>query len=159
MNMSCENCKRISRLPTRREFLWEVGGGLAGLAVASLLANESAAQDVQSSKYTVQNPAHFAPKAKHVIIIQLPGGLCHNDTFDYKPELAKHQGQEVQGTNTVVPFNGKRGTVLKSPWEFKQYGKSGKWVSDLLPNIGRCVDDLSFLHSMQSLRHAHGQAL
>jgi len=81
------------------------------------------------------------------------------DTFDYKPALSKHHGQEVQGSNTIVPFNGKRGTVLKSPWAFRQYGKSGKWVSDLLPHIGRCSDDLTFVHSMVSRSNAHGPAL
>src|ERR1041384_5438413 len=120
---------------------------------------DDARAETGSRKSETGSPPHFAPKAKHVIFIHLPGGLSHIDTFDYKPDLAKFHGKEVQGTNTVVPFNGKRGTVLKSPWEFRQYGKSGKWVSDLLPNIGRCSDDLTYIHSMQSRSNAHGPAL
>ena len=88
--MSCKNCARIDRAPTRRELLWEVGGGLAGIALASLMADEAHAAPQPS------RPQYRGP-AKHVIFISLPGGLSHVDTFDYKPELVKHHGQEVQG--------------------------------------------------------------
>src|SRR5690349_19751084 len=147
---SCSACKRTNRPPTRRELLWEVGGGLAGIALASILADEARAD----SRTSNIGRAHYAPKAKQVLFIHLPGGLSHVDSFDYKPELAKNHGKEVEGRNTVVAFNGKRGTVLKSPWEFRRYGKSGKWVSDLLPHIGACTDDLTFIHSMQSKSNA-----
>ena len=138
----------MSRKLTRRELLWETGGGLAGLALAQMLAADSPAKQ-----------PHFAPKAKNIIMIFLPGGLSSVDTFDYKPELVKHHGKETQGANTITPFFGKRGTVMKSPWEFRQRGKSGKWVSDLLPHLGTCVDDLTFFHSMVSRSNAHGPAL
>jgi len=142
--------------------LWEVGGGLAGIALATLMAEDvSAAQQARRAELEPNSrPApHFSPKVKKVIFIHLPGGLSHIDTFDYKPDLAKYHGQEVQNKNTIVPFNGKRGSVLKSPWEFRQYGKSGRWVSDLVPHIGACSDDLTFIHSMQSRSNAHGPAL
>ena len=138
----------MSRKLTRRELLWETGGGLAGLALAQMLAAD-----------TPTNQPHFAPKAKNIIMIFLPGGLSAVDTFDYKPELVKHHGKETQGANTITPFFGKRGTVMKSPWNFQQRGKSGKWVSDLLPHIGEQVDDLTFFHSMVSRSNAHGPAL
>jgi hypothetical protein len=155
--MPCSKCQRADRHPSRREFLWEVGGGLAGIALASLLADEAAAQP---QKLDARTPApHYRPRAKKVIFISLPGGLSHVDTFDYKPALIKHHGQEVTGTNAIVPFNGKRGTVLKSPWEFRQYGQCGRWVSDMLPHIGGCADDLTFIHSMVSRSNAHGPAL
>jgi hypothetical protein len=102
---------------------------------------------------------HFDPKAKRVIMVFLPGGISHLDTFDYKPELAKHHGKETQGANTITPFFGKRGTVMKSPWKFRQCGQSGKWTSDLLPRLGEVVDDAAFLHSMVSRSNAHGPAL
>ena len=151
--MSNENCKRTSVQPTRREFLWEIGGGLAGIALASM-AHDEARADSRSTGLS-----HFGGRAKHVIFISLPGGLSHLDSFDYKPELIKNHGKEMSGSNTIVPFNGKRGTVLKSPWEFRPYGKSGKFLSDLLPNINRCVDDLTFIHSMVARSNAHGPAL
>ncbi len=129
---------------TRRDLLWNVGGGAAGLALAQLLQGKG---------------THFAAKAKRVIMIFLPGGLSSVDTYDYKPELVKHHGKETQGANTITPFSGKRGTVMKSPWQFAQHGKSGKWVSDLLPHLAGCVDDTTFLHSMVTRSNAHGPAL
>jgi hypothetical protein len=132
------------RKPTRRELLWEIGGGLAGIALAQLSA---------------QGATHHPPKAKHVILVFLPGGISHVDTFDYKPELARHHGKETKGANTITPFFGKRGALMKSPWSFRQQGKCGKWVSDLLPHLGQCVDDLTFVHSMVSRSNSHGPAL
>jgi hypothetical protein len=57
---------------------------------------------------------HFAPKAKRLILISLPGGISHIDTFDYKPELKNNHGKETQGANTITPFFGKRGSLMKS---------------------------------------------
>src|SRR5688572_6580931 len=156
--MNCDSCAQTKRQPTRRELLWEIGGGLAGIALASLLADEAAADNPKSNIQDPKSP-HTSPKAKQVIFIHLPGGLSHVDSFDFKPGLAKHHGTEVQGRNTIVAFNGKRGTVLKSPWEFRPYGKYGKMVSDLVPHLGACADDVTFIHSMVSKSNAHGPAL
>ncbi|MBI3684121.1 MAG: DUF1501 domain-containing protein [Acidobacteria bacterium] len=145
--MSLSTCLKTNRKPTRRELLWEIGGGMAGIALAQLEAQAAS------------TAPHFAPKAKHVILISLPGGISHVDTFDYKPELAKHHGRETQGANTIKPFFGKRGALMKSPWEFRRYGQSGKWVSDLLPHLARQADHLTFLHSMVSRSNAHGPAI
>jgi hypothetical protein len=139
----------MNRRPTRRQLLWEAGGGLAGIALAQLEA-----------RATERKPEpHFAPKAKNIIMIFLPGGLSHIDSFDYKPALVKHHGRETKGENTITPFFGKPGAVMKSPWEFRPYGKSGKYISDLVPNIAACADDLTFIHSMVSRSNAHGPAL
>ncbi len=139
-------CHKSKRRMTRREMLWEAGGGLAGIALSQMMAQAATG-------------THFEPKAKRVIMIFLPGGFSSVDTFDYKPELEKHHGKETQGANTITPFFGKRGTVMRSPWKFKQHGQSGKWVSELLPHLARCVDDLTFVHSMVSRSNAHGPAL
>lgn len=136
-----------SRRLTRRELLWEYGGGLAGLALAQMEARAA------------EKTPHFEPKAKRLIMIMLPGAISHVDTFDYKPELAKHHGKETQGANTIKPFFGKRGTLMKSPWQFRQYGRRGMWVSDLLPHLAKRVDDLTFIHSMVSRSNAHGPAI
>ena len=127
--------------------LWDVGGGLAGIALAQMFARDA------------QAATHHPAKAKSIIMIFLPGGLSAVDTFDYKPALEKHHGQATQGENTITPFNGKKGTVMKSPWTFKQYGKSGKWVSNMLPHLATCADDLCFLHSMVARSNAHGPAM
>ncbi|MBL8215800.1 MAG: DUF1501 domain-containing protein [Bryobacterales bacterium] len=140
-------CRKTLRKPTRRELLWEIGGGLAGLALAQMEAKAA------------PKGTHHTPKAEHLIMISLPGGISHIDTFDYKPELARNHGKETQGANTIKPFFGKRGTVMKSPWEFKQYGQSGQWVSDMLPHLAKRVDDITFLHGMVSRSNAHGPAI
>ncbi len=126
--------------------LWQAGGGLGGIALAQMEALASTG-------------THFAPKAKSIILIFLPGGISSIDTFDYKPELIKHHGKETKGANTITPFGGKRGTVMKSPWTFKPYGKTGKYVSSMLPEMATCVDDLTFIHSMVSRSNAHGPAM
>ena len=136
----------MSRKLSRREMLWQAGGGLGGIALAQMEA-------------LAAGGTHFAPKAKNIILIFLPGGISAIDTFDYKPKLIKHHGKETKGANTITPFFGKRGTVMKSPWAFKQYGRCGKYVSDLLPEIASCADDLTFIHSMVSRSNAHGPAI
>lgn len=135
--------------PNRRKFLWEAGGGLAGIALSQMMA--AAAE---------RKPGpHFAPKAKNIIMIFLPGGISAIDTFDYKPELEKHHGKATTGANTITPFFGKPGTLMKSPWTFRQRGQTGKYVSDLVPNLAALTDDLTFLHSMVARSNAHGPAL
>ncbi|MBM3787341.1 MAG: DUF1501 domain-containing protein [Acidobacteria bacterium] len=134
---------------TRRQLLWEVGGGAAGLALAQMEAEAAPRKP----------GAHHAPKAKSLIAIFLPGGISHIDTFDYKPGLEKHHGKQTKGENTITPFFGKPGAVMKSPWAFRPRGKSGKPVSDLLPHLAETVDDLTFFHSMVTRSNAHGPAL
>ncbi len=138
--------------PKRRDFLWSAGGGLAGIALSQLMA-EAAPGRLRQPK------PDFEPKAKNVIMIFLPGGFSSVDSFDYKPELARHHGKETQGANAITPFFGQRGTVMKSPWTFRPKGKSGKYVSDLVPHMGDLVDDMTFIHSMVSRSNAHGPAL
>ncbi|HYO79806.1 MAG TPA: DUF1501 domain-containing protein [Bryobacteraceae bacterium] len=141
--MSHKRAEKVSR----RQMLWDAGGGLAGIALAQLLAREASAA------------THHPGKAKKIIMIYHPGGLSSVDTFDYKPELEKHHGKATEGANTITPFNGKKGTLMKSPWTFSQRGESGKWVSDLVPHLAGWVDDVAFIHSMVSRSNAHGPAI
>jgi len=90
---------------------------------------------------------HFAPRARRIIQLFMPGGPSHVDTFDYKPDIAKFAGQRPKEVDFKSLRNTKGG-LLKSPFGFKQYGQSGKWVSDLFPHVGECVDDICFVHSM-----------
>ena len=136
--------------PNRRQFLWQAGGGLAGIALSQMFAEAA----------NVRPPGpHFAPKAKNIIMIFLPGGISAIDTFDYKPELEKNHGKATTGANTITPFFGKPGTLMKSPWTFRPRGQSGKYVSDLVPNLAALSDDLTFIHSMVARSNAHGPAL
>jgi len=88
----------------------------------------------------------------------MSGGPSHVDTFDYKPALQRDDGKPLPFAKPRVQFNG-TGTLLGSPWKFRQYGQSGSWVSDLFPHMARCVDDLCFIHSLHGTNAAHGGAV
>ena len=94
---------------------------------------------------------HYIPKAKSIIFLYMDGGISQVDSFDPKPRLAKENGQNPFEKFKVdaTQFND-IGKILKSPWEFKQYGESGMWMSDLFPHLSSCVDDLAMINSMVS---------
>jgi hypothetical protein len=101
---------------------------------------------------------HFPARAKRVIFLFMHGGPSHVDTFDYKPELIKHHGQPLPFEKPRIQF-AQTGNLLRSPWKFRRYGQCGAWVSDLFPNVGRCVDDITFIRSIHGSNEAHGGAL
>ena len=106
-------------------------------------------------------PGHFPARAKRVIFVFMQGGPSHVDTFDYKPLLEKHDGEERTFDDARVLAKTKTITkhrVFKSPWKFKQYGECGQHVSELFPNIAQHVDDLCFLKGMHTDGVAHGPA-
>jgi hypothetical protein len=142
---------------SRRHFLWQAGGGLGAIALACLLNEESRADGRAASPYAPK-PTHFPAKAKRVIHIFACGGVSHVDTFDHKPELEKRHGQELTGKGKIDTFFGKPGRLARSPFKFQRYGQSGHFVSDLLPNLGTCVDDMTFIHSMVAKSSNHTPA-
>lgn len=145
-----------SRYLPRREFLARAGGGIGGLALATLLAGEARAD---ANPLAPKKP-HYAPKAKRVISIFCFGGLSHMDTFDPKPELDKNDGKSVADKKEFdTGGRSAPGKLMKSPWAFKNYGKCGMPVSDLLPNIGGCADDLALIRSMRSESNNHVPAV
>ena len=88
------------------------------------------------------------------------GGQSHVDTWDYKPALAKMDGKELAGFDKNIGFfPGQVGPLMKSPWEFKQHGESGKWVSSLFPHISKHVDKMAFVHSCYAKSNNHSPAL
>lgn len=101
---------------------------------------------------------HFAPKAKRIIQIFCPGGVSHLDTFDYKPELEKRSGQPMPDGEKEVSFQGANGNLMKSPWRFVRRGQSGRWMTEMLPHLGKFADDMAFVHSMTSRTNTHGPA-
>jgi len=149
---------------TRRELLGRIGTGVGGIALASLLAEDgfSVEGDTgQTSKHLVVDAMapktpHFAPKAKAVIWLFMPGSPSQVDTFDYKPELIKRHGQPLPGGEKLVTVQGGQGNLTKSPWKFRPRGESGKMVSDLVPQLGELVDEMCFIHSMTSKTNTHG---
>jgi hypothetical protein len=142
---------------SRRDFLWELGGGLGGMALTALLAEEAAA--AHAANPLAAKPAMFPGRAQAVINIFCPGGLSHLDTFDYKPELVKRNGTPFDTSGTVQFFASKPGDCQQSYWPFRQHGECGRWVSDLLPGLAGHVDEMAFIHSMQSKTALHGPAM
>ncbi|WP_437185231.1 DUF1501 domain-containing protein [Planctomicrobium sp. SH668] len=142
---------------SRRDFLWQAGGGLGGVALAALLQDDSPLSAAEHP--SGRGLPHFAPKAKAVIQIFCPGGLSHVDTWDYKPVLIERDGQPFDPDGKLTFFASKPGNCQQSYWKFRQHGQSGKWMSDLLPRLATCVDDIAFIHSMQSKSALHGPAM
>src|SRR5689334_3041276 len=111
---------------SRRSFLWDAGGGFAGLALADLLL-----RDGLFSKAAAAATESPQAKAKHCVFLFMNGGPSQVDTFDPKPALEKYHGQPYKGA-TKVGSNGRPvGYLMKSPFEFKQHGESGLPVSSL----------------------------
>ena len=138
------------------------------LALADLLNSEglstnsavAATRDARSLNPLAARPAHFAAKAKNVIWLFMNGGQSQVDTWDYKPELAKRDGQDLEGfdKNTGFFVNAVGG-LMKSPFRFKQYGESGTWASELFPNLSQHVDEMAFIHSCYTQTNNHSPAL
>ena len=111
---------------TRRQLLARIGSGFGTLGLAGMVANGGAlAGPASSSSPLAPKSPHFAPKAKRVIQLFMPGGPSQVDTFDYKPELEKHAGQRPQAVDRKSLRNTKGG-LMPSPFGFKQYGECGK---------------------------------
>src|SRR5438874_1605358 len=110
---------------SRREFLWQIGGGFGGLALAHLLGREGLAAGPAAPKAEFNGGLHHPAKVKRVIQLFLTGGASPMDTFDYKPALAKFHGQKLGPKEKPEGFTAMPGAIMKSPFEFKQHGESG----------------------------------
>jgi hypothetical protein len=142
---------------TRRGFLWNVGGGLGGIALAHLLGRQNLLADAPPPSEELNGGLHHPAKAKRVIQLFMNGGVSQADTFDYKPGLEKLHGQTFDPGTRVESVTGSPGfKVMKSPFEFKQHGQCGRWMSSVFPHLAGCVDDLAFLMSMVSKTNVHG---
>jgi hypothetical protein len=144
----------------RRELLKSVGCGFGYLALASLAAEQAAASSPVDP--LAPRPPRFPAKAKRVIFLFMQGGVSQVDSFDFKPRLARDDGKSLSFDDArVIANTGMHGSaqrVMKPLWRFSQRGQSGRWTSDLFPEIGRHVDDLCFIHSMHTEGVAHGPA-
>src|SRR4029453_7972964 len=130
--------------------------GFGSLALASLLAEETQGQP--ATEPLAPRPPHVPAPAKRVIFLFMKGGPSHVDTFDPKPLLDRDHGKPYPGQKPRVQF-AQTGTLLRSPWKFRQHGQSGIEVSELFPHLARCVDDLCFIHSLHGTNPAHGGAV
>ncbi|MCA9238978.1 MAG: DUF1501 domain-containing protein, partial [Planctomycetales bacterium] len=152
---------------TRREFLWQTGGGFGAAALAGMLAGDgffARAAGASSALGAFDNP--LAPKrpmlpakAKSVIFLFMYGGPSHIDTFDYKPGMIGMDGKTIEVKTFGRGGHRNQGRIVEPRWKFSQYGECGKWVSDLFPHLATCVDDIAFLHSMTAESPIHGSAM
>ena len=129
--------------------------GFGQLALTSLLAEQAAAQSL-SDPLAPRLP-HFPAKAKRIIFLFMKGGPSQVDTFDYKPLLQRHHGRAYPFARPRVVFAATN-MMLASPWRFRKYGACGMEVSELFPNVARCVDEICFIHSVHGTNPAHGAA-
>jgi len=139
---------------SRRDFLTRFGGGTGLLGLGALLASESQSSSARTESPRVAGlnlqpkPPHHAPLAKQIIHLLMNGCPSHLDTFDYKPILAKYEGQRP----AAVDLRTQRTTtgILKSPFKFSRHGQSGLWVSELFPHVARHIDELCVVRSMHT---------
>src|SRR5262249_11482528 len=141
---SMNDSMQFAAATTRRHFLKQCPLGLGAIALASMMNGDGRAAPAKDDPLAPRQP-HFPGKAKHVIFLHMAGSPPHLDMFDYKPELSKRSGQDCPQEH----LKGKRfaftsGTpkLLGTPQKFAQHGKSGAWVSGVLPNLAGVVDDL-----------------
>lgn len=157
---------------SRRDFLARTGASFGALALGAITRFDARGAEALRAPvidplnpYAARKP-HFAPKAKSVIFLFMVGGPSHIDTFDYKPQLQKLSGKpvpdaikkSVQETRFANVFHGCKEELMASPYQWRQHGQSGMWVSELYPNIAKRVDDLCFIHSLQADSNNHAPA-
>ncbi|MGH7128052.1 MAG: DUF1501 domain-containing protein [Planctomycetaceae bacterium] len=142
------HCHRYLPAPlTRREMLLQSAGGFGAVALAALLGERSYGAAA----------THHSPRAKNVIFLYMDGGPSQIDTFDPKPQLAKEHGRPFKMKVQPTQFDNV-GTVLKSPWTFRNYGESGLPVSGMFPHVARHADELCVIRSMTSPFSEHTSA-
>ncbi len=145
----------------RRRFLSDAATGLSSIALASLLGRDplhaGEVSAIDPARPYAARPSHFPAKAKNVVVIFCAGGVSQLETWDYKPELARRDGQLLKG-GPAVTFQGPAGELAKPQYGFRPRGQSGKMVSDMLPHLAELTDDLAFVHSLTSKSNTHGPA-
>lgn len=152
---------------SRREFVWQMGAGFAGLALADLLTRDGffGANAIGSEPTSAANPLaarqpHFAARAKACIFLMMNGAPSQVDTFDYKPELERYAGKQLPSDKNFINSGGRRVGYLTPAWRpFRPGGESGLLVSDYFPNVREHADKLCVIKSCHTDSHAHGSAL
>ncbi|OAI55148.1 sulfatase [Planctomycetaceae bacterium SCGC AG-212-F19] len=151
------HCHRfLQSPPTRRQMLRQCANGFGALALNALLADAAYGAKPNADPLAPRDP-HYSPKAKNVIFLFMDGGPSQLDTFDPKPRLDREHGQPIKMKVPPTQFNNV-GNVMKSPWKFKEYGKSGIPVSDLFAKTAEHVDEMCIIRSLTSNFSEHTNA-
>lgn len=138
---------------SRREMLWQSGGGLGGIALAALLGNGTPSAGASGTS----RPLHHPARAKRVVQLFMAGAASHIDLFDFKPELVRLHGKPSDFGEPVETFQNGLGPWLRPVWDFKPWGQSGKMLSEPVAALGPVVDDLAFVHNMTGKTGIHSQ--
>jgi len=142
---------------TRREFVWQMGGGFTGTALAAMLAGDT--QAATKGPLTTRKP-HFEGKAKHVIFLMMNGAPSQVDTFDHKPLLGKLAGKTLPADKEFINSGGRKMGFLTPAWRpFRPGGQSGLMISDYFPQVRKHADKLAIINSCHTDSHAHGSAI
>ena len=149
------------RLLDRRGFLSGSATSLGAIALARLLAGDrllaSGSVDVDPSRPFAPRGTHFPPKARNVVMIFCAGAVSQLETWDYKPALIPLDGKPLAG-GPAVTFQGPAGELARPQYAFRQRGRTGKWVSDMIPHLAELTDEIAFVHSLTSKSNTHGPA-
>ena len=153
-----QHCGRYQSTQNRRDFLKKAGAGFGLTALADLMVRSdvrAGASVPDPLNPMVPRAGHFPAKAKAVIWLFMEGAPSAVDMFDPKPELTRRDGQTME----IDVFNGNPGPLMKSPFQFQQYGQTGSWVCEHYPNVAKHVDDFAFINSFYSESNDHVPAL
>jgi hypothetical protein len=159
-----QSVQSLESLLTRRHFFGRMSAGIGTAALSSLL-QPSMFGDAAGKTFGAMPSLQFAPKAKRVIYLFMSGGPSHIDMLDYKPELKQHHGEDLpasirQGQRLTGMTSGQSKFPCVAPmFNWKQYGRSGAWFSELLPNLGSMADDLCVVKSMHTEAINHDPAV
>jgi len=159
-NQACTGDCDTSGL-NRRSFLKQFGMGLGGMALGDLMSSSPAA----ANEVALQQATHFAPKAKRIIYLFQSGGPSQLDLFDYKPLLNERNGEElpdsVRQGQRLTGMSGHQASLplAGAQFDFERKGKSGAWMSNLVPYTAEIADDLCFIKSMYTEAINHDPAI
>ena len=155
----------LIRTETRRQFFSRGASAVGMAALASLMGTDRFLNPADAAEAARKNLTHFAPKAKHVIYLHMVGGPSQLDLYDYKPKMkdffdkdlpnSVRNGQRLTGMTSGQA----RFPIAPSKYKFAQHGKSGMWVSELLPHTAKMVDDMCFIRSMHTEAINHEPAI
>ena len=169
MNSHSDNQQPGRRYPcgmSRRECVWDMGVGFAGVALTSLLQTDGFfGNDLHAAEASSLGPLapiseHFPAKAKACIFLTMNGAPSQVDTFDYKPELTKYAGKQLPADRKYINSGGRKVGYLTPEWRpFRPGGESGQLISDYFPNVRKHADKLAIINSCHTDSHAHGSAL
>ena len=141
---------------SRRTILANTLNGLGMLALTDILQ----ATEKNSLRPFAPRPQHISRKAKRCIFVFMQGGVSQMDSFEYKPELNRHHGKPIPGTHDVRgELQGRIShphSLVGSPFKFRQYGQSQRYVSELFPRIAGHIDKLAFIHGIETDNPNHG---